>query len=262
MPSLGVVLCSKHARRHANDECLQALASPPDDESIWKPLCLKYYPDLEQVHQAIQEPDVTWRQLFLDRARHLKARFRRNEEDENRDRYDYFEEYRAFEPAHFEAYKNGFTLVLWDKLGRSTELKVKPELCGGANIRLELDGFSLLSFTWLEIFVQRSLETTSYILYSGSIDQSNKLPVFDSYNRFEKFRAKSFFVGLRQPNVETDKARIAIPSVKPFLFSGTTNNPSLYIQLSWQVELKGAGIPMSVQDVLAFLEKPNLRIGR
>jgi hypothetical protein len=238
------------------------------DETVWKSLCRRYYPTLINVHDSLyDEADITLQQLFLDRAKCVKERFRPNVRPD-RDRYvltfdsfDSDDEYPyddevdvSFEPLDFASYRQSFTAVLWKTQDDSMQVKAEATLSRNGIIRLQLPAdLDLSTVTSLAVYFQHPIEPARCLLYSGTIDQSGDGPTFDSYNRFEKFHAKSFFVGFRPLDYWPHGARIAIPSVKPSLVHG--NMPYLSIQVSWQTEYDGTGAPMSRKDVLVFLEK-------
>lgn len=220
------------------------------DEIIWKPLSLHYYPVLEKVHEARENTSIAWQDIFLERARHLKARFRPSQNEiKARDRFDHGKEEESFEPLPFQAYENSFYIVFWDENGASTKVKVKPELYFSGMIQLNLPK-ELPDFMSYEVCIQHSDEPSPRILYSGT--------EFEPFNRFEMFRAKSFFVSLTRPeDVDPDGiARIAIPSVTPLFVTGFSSHGALMLKLSWQVDNEGSSfVSMSRQDILIFLQK-------
>lgn len=140
---------------------------------------------------------------------------------------------------YFQAYEHAFRVVLWDPNGLYMEVKAKPQLCRDGMVRLKLPAdFSLSYFKSLEVV---------HTLHTGLIDRSKRIDFFAPYNQFEKFCTRSFFVGLRSLDVSPNKARISIPSVKPF-FVVEDMIPFLNLHISWQSEHDGSGIKMLKED--------------
>jgi hypothetical protein len=224
------------------------------DKSIWKGLCCHYFPVLMQVRQAIEAPSVTWRQLFLNRAKDLKLQFRPQEEASSLDRFDYHFDGEVFQPRALSTYKNSFTIVTWNGQARLVQMQVTPKRHRNSMIGFELPADFLASSTSLDIYVQHSSDSAPCILYSGPIERQSGDLVFAPYNQFEKFHARSYFVGLCPVDRRPKMACIAIPSIRPYLENeGATS--TLKLQFSWQVANDGGCMPMPQLDLVAFLEK-------
>lgn len=229
------------------------------DETIWKDLCLCYYPILDQVYRSIEGDGVTWQQLFLDRARHVKTLYRPCSFGTSKKRPFYDKQDSPYTPKEFKSYKNAFIVTIYDESGSPTSMNVgKPVLRDNGEIVLGLPrDISLESCTSLDIFVRQSGESDPFLLYSGAIDVvfPNVCASFKPFNQFEKFRARSFFVGLASDvHYEEKVAPISIPSCQTIL-EILDNVVSLKIHFYWQYSSEGALMAMSERDVLVFLEK-------
>lgn len=208
----------------------------------------------------MEDPRCTWQRLFFDRAKHLKKALHPGYVDSEEDSEEDSEinKWGAYRPTNFDEDEEAFCITLWDGEGSSTQIKAKQELCDNGVVRLVLPGSISSAFLSGSVFavaihIERPSGSAPRILYSETIRQSGNAIDFEPYNRFEKFHAKSFFVGFR-PSSGVEEAPVAIPCVKPSLVvEGKTS--FLDLHLSWQLDNSETFFSMPKTDVLIFLDK-------